>query len=129
MSGFPPKKWEARFLQDMETLQCNLKEGETLSMEAYVAVKPSGGQEGNFRFTLAGTERLRLEFPVNKILPEPAFANMIIELEMVPGDQIRLEKNSACSTCWDLWRIWLPPRMSWSPTGKARICPRSSWPL
>ena len=48
MSGFPPKKWEARFLQDMDTLQCSQKEGETLSMEAYVAVKPSGGQEGNF---------------------------------------------------------------------------------
>ena len=71
-------------------------------MEAYVAVKPSGGQEGNFWFTLAGTEKLRLEFLVNKILPSPAFENMIIELEMVPGDQIRLERNSACSTWWDV---------------------------
>ena len=48
MSGFPPKKWEARFLQDMETLQCSQKEGETLSMEAYVAVKPSGARRETF---------------------------------------------------------------------------------
>ena len=102
MSAFPPKRWEVRFLQDMETLQCSQKEGQSLSMEAYVAVKPSGGQEGNFRFTLAGTEKIKLEFAVSRILPDPVFKDMFMEIELAPGDQIKLEKNSACSTWWDV---------------------------
>ena len=102
MSSFPPKQWDVRFLKDMENLQCGLQDEGGLSMEAFVAVRPAGGQEGDFRFALAGPEKLKLSFAINRVLPDPVFANMVAELELVPGDQIKLEKNSVATTWWDL---------------------------
>ena len=102
MSSFPPKQWDVRFLKDMENLQCGLQGERGLSMEAFMAVRPADGQEGDFRFALAGPEKLKLSFPINKLLPDPAFDNMVAELELVPGDQIKLEKNSVATTWWDL---------------------------
>ena len=88
-----------------------------LSMEAFMAVRPAGGQEGDFRFALAGPEKLKLSFPINKLLPDPAFDNMVAELELVPGDQIKLEKNSVATTWWDLEDL-VGPRMLSSLTGR-----------
>ena len=102
MSEFPPKKWDVRFLQDMETLACGLQAGEDLAMEAFVPVRPARGEEGIFKFMLAGSSKLRLSFPINKVLPSPAFDNMVAKLELVPGDQIKLQKNSSATIWWDV---------------------------
>lgn len=101
MTTFPPRAWSVRFLQDMENLDCSLVDGDNITMEALVAVRPAGGEEGNFRFALAGHNMLKLAFPVSKVLAGNAFANMVAEVEMKPGDQIMLEKNSISTTWWD----------------------------
>ena len=101
MSSFPPQSWTVRFLQDMENIECGLADGENLTMEALVAVRPAGGEEGNFKFALAGPEMLKLAFPVSKMLPGDAFNSMIAEVEMKPGDQIKLAKNSVSTDWWD----------------------------
>ena len=97
MSSFPPLSWNVRFLQDMENLECSLRGENNITMEAFVAVRPAGGQEGNFKFIIGGPRMLKLSFPVSKLLDDPAFKDMVAEIEMKPGDQIKLCKNSACS--------------------------------
>ena len=84
MATFPPRAWTVRFLQDMENIDCGLIDGDNLT-----------------RFALAGPDMLKLVFPVSRILTGAAFSNMIAEVEMKPGDQIRLEKNSISTTWWD----------------------------
>ena len=101
MSSFPPPSWNVRFLQDMESLECSLTGENNITMEAFVAVRPAGGQEGNFKFVIGGPRMLKLSFPVSKLLGDPVFNNMTAEIEMKPGEQIKLCKNSACSTWWD----------------------------
>ena len=44
---------------------------------------------------------IKLSFPISKVLAGPAFKDMLAEVEMKPGQQIRLNNNSACSTWWD----------------------------
>ena len=44
---------------------------------------------------------LKLSFPVSKILPGAAFADMVAEVEMKPGNQIKLGKNTVCTNWWD----------------------------
>ena len=101
MSSFPPATWDVRFLQDMENLECGLStEDGRLSMEAFVAVRPAGGKEGSFKFVIDG-DMIKLSFPISKVLAGPAFKDMLAEVEMKPGQQIRLNNNSACSTWWD----------------------------
>ena len=101
MSSFPPASWDVRFLQDMENLECGLSNDSGLSMEAFVAVRPAGGKEGSFKFAIDG-EMVKLSFPISKVLADPAFKDMRAELEMKPGQQIRMSNNSACSPWWDL---------------------------
>ena len=55
MSSFPPKKWDVRFLADMDSLDCTPMEDGNLTMEAYIAVRPSGGKEGIFKPVLGAT--------------------------------------------------------------------------
>jgi hypothetical protein len=73
MSSFPPRNWEVRYLQDMDTFTAE-PDNHTLSLATLLAVKPAGAQEGNFRLVLAGTScaltvlaetvvRLRLRLP------------------------------------------------------------------
>jgi len=62
MSSFPPSKWDVRPLKDMETMEAGARENENISMEAFLAVKPAEGEEGAFRFALAGTDSIRLRF-------------------------------------------------------------------
>ena len=66
MAPFPPRAWTVRFLQDMENIDCSLIDSDNLTMEALVAVRPAGGEEGNFRFALV--------FPVSRILAGAAFS-------------------------------------------------------
>ena len=101
MSSFPPKKWEVRYLRDMQTLDCvSLDQG--ISMSAYMALKPAGGEEGSFRFVLAGPNKLKIRFEVSDVLNNPLFGGMFAEAELAIGDQIRIEKNSAGSAWVDV---------------------------
>ena len=102
MSAFPPSKWDVRFLKDMDTLGCTPSENGGLTMEAFMALRPSGGEEGTFKLVLGGTEKLKISLEISRVLPGQAFTNMFADIELWAGDQIKLEKNSVCSDWWDL---------------------------
>ena len=102
MSSFPPPNWEVRFLKDMGSLACEVKDSTQPSMAAYLAVKPAGGEEGNFRFVLAGPHKIRLRFEIKNVLPSDLFNNMVAEAELEIGDQVVMERNSVCSAWMDL---------------------------
>ena len=105
MSSFPPERWEVRFLKDMDSMEATAVEDKPVSMEALVAVRPADGEEGAFRFILAGSEHIRLSIRVSEILPGPAFADATLELQMELGTQIQMEKNSTCSRWVDLCEL------------------------
>ena len=105
MSSFPPKKWDVRFLADMDNLDCTPMEDSSLTMEAYIAVRPSGGEEGNFKLVLGGTEKLKFSFAISRLLPGEAFNNMRADIELWSGAEIKIEKNSVCSAWWDLGEL------------------------
>ena len=102
MSAFPPSKWDVRFLKDMDTLGCTPSENGGLTMEAFMALRPSGGEEGTFKLVLGGTEKLKISLEISRVLPGQAFTNMFADIELWAGEQIKLEKNSVCSDWWDL---------------------------
>ena len=102
MSSYPPSKWKVRYLKDMQTLACESTEEDAISMAAYLAVRPSDGEEGSFRFVLYGPDNIKLKFPANRLLPSELFANMFIEAELKIGDQIQMERNSVCSAWVDI---------------------------
>ena len=102
MSSFPPSKWDVRPLKDMESMEAGARENENISMEAFLAVKPAEGEEGAFRFALAGTDSIRLRFRVQDLLPDFIFDGMFIQAEMTIGQQVILEKNSVCSKWMDI---------------------------
>ena len=102
MSSFPPKKWEIRYLRDMDDLAIDAAGEDNIAMEALLAVRPAEGEEGNFRFALAGTEDLRLLFPVNMVLTSELFAGMHVEAHLSVADHIHIEKNSASSKWSDI---------------------------
>ena len=105
MSAFPPNKWDVRFLQDMDTLECAPREDGGLAMEAYIAVRPAGGEEGNFKLVLGGNRKLKVSFRVARLLPGEAFADMRIDVELWSGAEIKIEKNSTCSEWWDIGEL------------------------
>ena len=82
MSSYPPSKWKVRYLKDMQTLACESTEEDAISMAAYLAVRPSDGEEGSFRFVLHGPDNIKLKFPANRLLPSELFADMFIEAEL-----------------------------------------------
>ena len=102
MSTFPPSKWRVRYLKDMQNLACKAVEEEEISMAAYLAVRPSVGEEGAYRFVLHGPDKIKLKFPVSKLLPSNLFEDMFIEAELAIGDQIKMERNSVCSAWIDI---------------------------
>ena len=102
MSSFPPSKWEVRFLKDMTTQSCSPGEDGGPAMAAYLAVRPSSGEEGTFRFALAGPDKIKLRFAITDGLPSCLFDGMTAESEMDIGDQIKFEKNTVCSDWMDL---------------------------
>ena len=55
MSAFPPNKWDVRFLQDMDTLECAPREDGGLAMEAYIAVRPAGVRKGTSSWSWGAT--------------------------------------------------------------------------
>ena len=102
MSSFPPKEWRVRYLKDMQHLACEAIEEDEISMAAYLAVRPSEGEEGSYRFALYGPDKIKLKFPVSKLLPSDLFEDMHIEAELAIGDQIKMERNSVCSAWVDI---------------------------
>ena len=102
MSSFPPKRWNVRYLKDMTSLSCEPSDDNEVSMEAFMAVRPSSGQEGNFRFTLAGPSKLPIQFDVSDVLKSDLFRDMTVEAELDIADNIRMELNSVCSEWVDI---------------------------
>ena len=102
MSSFPPSRWQVRYLKDLDTFEGTAHDDKTVSMEALLAIRPSEGEEGAYRFTLAGTEHIKLQIKVEDILPDKAFKDTYLDIQMELGTQIRIEKNSTCSKWVDL---------------------------
>ena len=102
MSSYPPANWTVRFLKDMPSLGCEATDSVRPSMAAFMAVKPSGGEEGSFRFVMAGPHKIRLCFEITTVIPSDHFRGMIAEAELDIGNQVRLEKNSVCSAWMDV---------------------------
>lgn len=102
MSSFPPEKWQIRFLKDMDSMTTAPGEEGEVSMEALMAIKPSQGEEGSFRFVLAGKEHIKISIMVQEVLQDPAFKDISLEMQLEVGTQIVLEKNSTCSKWIDL---------------------------
>lgn len=77
-------------MKDMQSLTGSFREDAPITMEALIAVKPSEGEEGAFRFLLAGPDNIRLLCPVTKVLDDKRFAGMSIEAILTVGDQVIL---------------------------------------
>jgi len=99
MSSFPPIQWQVRYLQDMDTMVGTPLEDHPISMAALMAVKPAGGDEGSFRFTLAGPEHVKLQIHVYDILKHDPFKDVYLELQLELGTQvtITLYSNISCT--------------------------------
>ena len=102
MSAFPPNKLDVCHLQDMDNLECTPREDGGLAMEAYIAARPTGGKEGKFKMVLGGNKKLKVSFAVSKLLPSYAFNNMVFDVKLWSGAEIKFEKNSVCSEWWDM---------------------------
>jgi len=102
MSSFPPRNWQVKFLEDMDSMEGTVLEGREVSLEALLAVRPSNGEEGTFRFVLAGCKHLNLRFEASSIIQDSSLNNMWLELQLEVGTQIKLEKNSVASRWSDM---------------------------
>jgi hypothetical protein len=102
MSSFPPKQWRVRYLEDLDSLTIEARTEDKISMEALLAVKPAQGEEGAFRFVLAGCNHLGLSIPIYDILPIPSFKDWTLVAEWEVGTQVKLSKNSCTSEWIDL---------------------------
>ena len=105
MSSFPPKQWAVRYLCDMDPMECTAREDKGISMEAFLAVKPAGGQEGSFRFALSGPEKVKLGFNIENVLPSGLFAGMAAVAKVVIADHVQLMKNSVCTKWMDVLEL------------------------
>jgi hypothetical protein len=102
MSSFPPKQWRLRHLQDMDSMAIKARDGDSISLETLLAMPPADGEEGTFRFVLAGNHHLSFSLPVHSVLPIPSFEEWSLEAEWEIGTQVKIAKNSCCSTWTDL---------------------------
>ena len=93
MSSFPPKQWQVRYLADLDTLAGTVHEDRPISLEALLAVRPSGGEEGSFRFTLAGPSHVKIRITVTDVLQDEAFKNMFLDIQMELGTQVKYSQG------------------------------------
>jgi hypothetical protein len=98
MSSFPPKNWEVRYLQDMETYTAD-PGNSRLSLAALLAVKPAGVLEGNFRLVLTSTEDITVRLPVMDFIPHKAMEGFTVVGQFQPEGQIVMQLNST-ATSW-----------------------------
>ena len=89
----------------MDKMQCTDHTEPGIYMETFLAARPAKGEEGTFRFVLAGPEKVKLQFPVNKVLASGLFAGMVAEAEVDIRDHIQPEKNSVCSKWMDVLEL------------------------
>ena len=118
---FPLKETKSSIFQDVElpakAVGCPLppRHGQAavhrphgarhLHGETFLAARPAKGEEGTFRFVLTGLEKVKLRFPVNKVLASGLFAGMVAEAEVDIRDHIKPEKNSVCSKGMDVLEL------------------------
>ena len=102
MSSFPPKRWEVQFLKGMDTMTCEPPDTGEIALAAFLAVKPAGIEEGNFRFTLAGPDRSKIKFKITDVIDSRLFDGMFVEAELSVGDQIQFARNTVCSDWSDI---------------------------
>ena len=88
MSSFPPDQWQVRYLKDMDSLEGTQHADRAVSLEALMAIKPADGEEGSFRFTLAGTDHIKLRINVQDILGRDIFKDMYLEVQLELGTQV-----------------------------------------
>jgi hypothetical protein len=90
MSSFPPKKWEVRFLKDMESMRGADADDNTVRLDTFMAVRPSAGEEGSYLFKLSGTAPLKLSLNAEHILAHDHFRGMRIEAQLELGTQVTM---------------------------------------
>ncbi len=98
MSSFPPRNWEVRYRQDMDTLTAE-PDRHKLSLAALLAVNPAGAREGNFRLVLAGTEDVSVRLPITDFIPHKSMEGYTVVGQFQPGGQIIMQPNST-ATSW-----------------------------
>jgi hypothetical protein len=98
MSSFPPRNWEVRYLQDMDTFMAE-PDNRKLSLATLLAVKPAGAREGNFRLVLAGSEDISVKIPIADFIPHKAMEGFTVMGQFQPGGQIIMQPNST-ATGW-----------------------------
>jgi hypothetical protein len=99
MSSFPPRNWEVRYLQDMDTLTAE-PDGHKLSLAALLAVKPAGAREGSFRLVLAGIlEDISVRLLITDFTPHKSMEGFTVVGQFQPGGQIVMQPNST-ATSW-----------------------------
>ena len=102
MSSFPPKQWQVRYLKDLDSMTGTINDDQPISMEAMMAIQPSDGEEGSFRFVLAGPQHLMTRTKISTILPGKEFENMYLCMQLELGTQVKTEKNSVASKWIDI---------------------------
>ena len=89
MSSFPPRNWRVRHLEDMASISFEAPEDDTVRLEALLAIRPAGGEEGSYRFTLSGSKHVELLIPLELVLDDPSFKGMYIDAQLELGTQVK----------------------------------------
>ena len=92
MSSFPPLQWQVRYLQDMDTLEGTAREDHSISLEALMAVRPAEGEEGAYRFTLAGPSHVKIQIHVYDVLKHEPFKDVYLDIQLELGTQVHKRK-------------------------------------
>ncbi len=99
MSSFPPRNWQVRHLEDMDSYEPTPANTSRLYMEALLAARPAGGHEGMFRLAIAGDEKLTISMKVTDIFNSKEVQGMTVVADIPNGSLLKLRKNS-CTSKW-----------------------------
>lgn len=102
MSSFPPKDWQVRHLKDLDLYEAGTPARAKLLMEALLVAKPASGQEGTFKFVVAGADKILIELKVSDIWMDSCFSDMTVMADITSGSLIKLQKNSTTSSWVDV---------------------------
>jgi len=102
MAAYPPKAWEVRHIEDMANMEASLQTEDTYSVQALLAIPPAEGEEGSYRFLVAGRDHLSIEVPVTNIIRDSRFSDLTITAQFQPGVQVAIDANSSCSPWTDV---------------------------
>ena len=93
MSSFPPKNWRVRHLEDMASISFEALEDATVRLDALLAIRPAGGEEGSYRFTLSGSKHVEPLIPLELVLDDPSFKGLFIDPQLELGTQVNPTVN------------------------------------